>query len=1083
MKPSWILCWAAILYLFCSTAITARAESGDTADFERLRDKWIVSLTGGKSFDPADTDINKRVERITEKGQKAWNSMNKDLDRTCLFSDYPSSVPNQNITESYGYLKDMALAYSTTGSSLYQNETLKADILDGLEWLNKNWYYEGLEKKPQSPSNNWFAWELGVPLNLTDVLGLMYKEVSHEQMESNLKAIDYFLPDPKRLGTSVGWNLPSTGANLAWASTAVGKRGILGQNSDKIKLATTSLVPLFQYATNGADGFYRDGSVLFHGGFPYSTGYGWSNLIEPAKAISLYEGSPWAINHPDKQNLIQWVLNSYEPLIYKNRIFDNLDGREITRESNSDKADPLLSAILNLLPSAAPEQSDHLKSLVQYLVVNDPTFDFYTRATLPEIVQLKNIVKDTSIMARGPLNLYQQFPYMDRNVMQRKDYMFGVSMFSSRTGNYESINFENLVGWHTADGRTTLYNNDLTQFSDGYWPTVDASRLPGITAEKHVKEDVISPQVGEVNIVGASELHDPLKDFSNIFYKSPMWKIENTNANRFKGDENRLTRTQNSYEYVIYKVDKTQGFDITTYFSNKSNLSRLEIYTSTDNNSYAKIQTNSNPVQVHKNWYEAHITPAKDLPTDTNYIKIQLIPSVTSGLGNQDWVGGVDMENKYGVTGMQLHTHGQSLMAKKSWFMFDNEVVALGSDISANDGRKVETIVENRKVADSKHQKLIVDGLSLSLNKPWKGKVHSRKWAHLKGAVDSSDIGYMFPDRADLELKNEDRTGSWSQITGTGSSNPITRKYVSIGLNHGTDPVNGKYSYILLPNFSLGKTAYYSKRPDIKILEQSPKIHAVKEKKLNLIGANFWEDGQQTLKLNGKDFLSVDKKTSVMTKETKKDISLSLTDPTWKNKKGGILEDDAQSFNNIYSRSEDWMLETGGGYKRRSSTSTQHLVYQMDNIQNFEATLRYNYTSDNNEDVLKRAKFYVSKDNKAYTEVSMRFKEPHTPIDAGGLGSSAVVISDSAIPEGNHFLKVEFVGGTDKQVWSPQLRHMKIIGKETGDGYINVELNRQAKKVLSKDIRVEVLQLSPTIKLKVDVDALEGRAVKTKLGY
>ncbi|WP_411334034.1 polysaccharide lyase 8 family protein [Metabacillus indicus] len=1083
-KNRWLsfLCFSfAVCLLLGGTANPSKAETGDE-EFSKVRDRWIHSLTGGTEYDPADPEIAARIDRITQKAQSVWDLMDKSPDRTYLFSDFKGPVPTQNITESYVHLKEMALAHSTAGSPLYKNEALRADILEGLDWLNEHWYYTGMEKKPQSPSNNWFVWELGVPLNLTDVLGLMHEYVSQEQIDNNLKAIDYFLPNPSRLGTSVGWNLPATGANLAWASTAVGKRGILGKNSAKIQLATSSLSPLFKYADNGSDGFYKDGSVLFHGGFPYTTGYGWSNLIEPAKAISLYEGSPWAITDKEKENLISWVLDSYEPLIYKNRIFDNLDGREITRQSNSDKADPLLPAILNLLPAASEEQAVHLRSLVKYLITTDPTFDYYSRAALPEIVELKKIVSDTGTAVRKPLDLYKQFPYMDRNVMQRKDFMFGVSMHSSRTGNYETINFENLIGWHTADGRTTLYNNDLTQFSDGYWPTVDASRLPGTTIQNHRKEDVISPQIGKVTLKGDTEQSDSLDDLSGIFYRSPMWNVTGDESD-FYGDSSRLSRTQNSYEYIIYKANQLKDFELDMFFSSYSNLDRLEVFTSSDNNSYVRIDTVHEPTEMGNEWFKAKVKPAKALPANTNYLKIQLIPSVTSGLGTQDFAGGTDIDGKYGVSGMRLQAHGQSLMAKKSWFMFDNEIASIGSDIHSNDNRTVETIAENRKLTDSDSQKLTLDGKIRTLEKPWESTNKPVRWAHLSGAAEKSDTGYYFPSKPKIHVKNETRTGSWSQITGGGSTTQVTRYYLSLGIPQGLNPEDEHYSYVLLPSASSKETAKYAKKPQIEILSETNQIHAVKEKKLNVIGANFWEDKESTLKIKGKPFLTSDRKASVMTKETKKGISLSLTDPTWKNKKGGLLIDDAQSFNNIHSRTDDWMLETGGGFKRRLSTSTQHLVYKLNDIQEFEATLRYNFTSTNNRDLLDRVKFYVSGDNQTFTEIPVRFKEPHEPISAGGLGNQTVVVPDQVIPEGSHYLKVEFVGGADKEVWSPQLRHMKITGKQTDDGYIHIDLNRKAKSIDYKDPRIEVLQLSPTIRLKVDVDSLEGLSVKANFTY
>ena len=55
----------------------------------------------------------------------------------------------------------------------------------------------------------------------------------------------------------------------------------------------------------------------------------------------------------------------------------------------------------------------------------------------------------------------------------------------------------------------------------------------------------------------------------------------------------------------------------------------------------------------------------------------------------------------YGYTAamMRLRPDGRELEANKSWFLFDGEVVALGSGIrSTAEGKTVETIVENRLI-------------------------------------------------------------------------------------------------------------------------------------------------------------------------------------------------------------------------------------------------------------------------------------------------------------------------------------------------------------------------------------------------
>ena len=264
------------------------------------------------------------------------------------------------------------------------------------------------------------------------------------------------------------------------------------------------------------------------------------------------------------------------------------------------------------------------------------------------------------------------------------------------------------------------------------------------------------------------------------------------------------------------------------------------------------------------------VDATKQLPTGAGTGKTSL----------QSWVGGSTLEGLYGTNGMFLDQsiYGMTLKGKKSWFMFDNEIIALGSDIQSSDGRPIETIVENRKLLDSGNNALYVDHQKMSSNLGLTEEKDSVKWAHLNGNVKGSDIGYYFPDTTDVNFQREARTGSWKEINTTGSEQLITRNYMKMSINHGVNPSNGSYSYVLLPNKSKEETAKYSENPDIKILANNEKVQAVKEQKLNIMGVNFWENEKITI-----DKLTSYQKASVMFKEIPGDrIEIAVSDPTHK---------------------------------------------------------------------------------------------------------------------------------------------------------------------------------------------------------
>ncbi|NDV46803.1 T9SS C-terminal target domain-containing protein [Paludibacter sp. 221] len=84
------------------------------------------------------------------------------------------------------------------------------------------------------------------------------------------------------------------------------------------------------------------------------------------------------------------------------------------------------------------------------------------------------------------------------------------------------------------------------------------------------------------------------------------------------------------------------------------------------------------------------------------------------------WVGGTNFDD-CGVAGMQFKGMGtgtaRALDAKKSWFMFDDEIVALGSNIKLESGSApVETIIENRKIKPDLSNTLTMNGNVMTLS-------------------------------------------------------------------------------------------------------------------------------------------------------------------------------------------------------------------------------------------------------------------------------------------------------------------------------------------------------------------------------
>jgi hyaluronate lyase len=443
--------------------------------------------------------------------------------------------------------------------------------------------------------------------------------------------------------------------------------------------------------------------------------------------------------------------------MYKGAMLDMVRGRAISRpaERDRDTGHGVINSIIQLSASAPEPYASKFKSLAKYMIQADTNKNHLsTTGNLNYYKNAKAILENNSIVPKIPVKKHYIFPNMDRVVHHGSGFAFGISMFSSRITNFESMNNENLNGWYTSSGMTYLYNDDLEQYTDDFWPTVNPYRLPGTTVDTILKN------------------------------------------------------------------------------------------------------------------------PGKDMRK----------------LSKKDWVGGTSILGLYGATGMEMQDVETTLTARKSWFNFDDEIVALGSGINSTDNRTIETTIENRKLNVSGSNALIVNGVEKTTNLDWSENINEVSWVNLQGNIEGSDIGYYFPNSASIKALREKRTGNWSKIGTTNNLPDTTKNYFTMWFDHGQNPVNATYEYVILPNKTSIETAAYVNAPDISIIKNTNEVHAVKENKLNILAANFWTDSEQSA-----DYITVNKKASVMLQITEEYLELSVSDPTMIN--NGTIEISLDQFN------------------------------------------------------------------------------------------------------------------------------------------------------------------------------------------
>lgn len=248
---------------------------------------------------------------------------------------------------------------------------------------------------------------------------------------------------------------------------------------------------------------------------------------------------------------------------------------------------------------------------------------------------------------------------------------------------------------------------------------------------------------------------------------------------------------------------------------------------------------------------------------------------------DSDFVGGVTLDHFISVAAMKLAppirnsetAYSTGLRACKSWFFFDECIVALGSGISASDDRKVKTTVENRMIRKDASNKLTINGHEELVDISDQPVLfRSVSFMHLEPS-----LGYYFPEPVNIYGIREERSGSWKSINKDYSDKIIKRNFVKFWFDHGINPDNESYSYAVLPGKTEKETMDYADHPGYEVMENSESAQAIHHKDSGILAANVFHG-------SGFDFgeISVDKPCSFIYKKNGVPSSLVISDPTMK---------------------------------------------------------------------------------------------------------------------------------------------------------------------------------------------------------
>lgn len=504
----------------------AIAQGQATADpFDRLRDRWVEMLTGGEDFDAAIEPYAAIVRGVADNAQGWWSAMADPRGRPAsLWSDPASGAQEYNTRISADRLRVMALAYRTRGSALTGDPKLKADILDGLVWLEARRYGLRIER-----SGNWWEWEIGIPTAVTDLVLLMQPELRAERPGL-----------AERLSAAVDRHThradAGTAANTVWRSHVVALNAIATRDAGQLKSAARAMPPTFEDVTSG-DGFHAEGSFIQHDDLAYTGGYGRDMLFRAALIIRLLDGSPWALAPGDWTRLRSRIETAYAPVMYRGAMMDMVRGRNISRAALSDikSGQQIIHALLYL---GEVEGGRDLRAVAKSWIaaqVNvydvfayDPKLPAYWLTPFTARL-ISSAIRDKATPIRPEATGAFVFPAMDRAVFRSGDTAIAVAMNSARIANYESVNGENLEGWYGGQGMTSVYAPGHENYAGDVWPTIDPYRLPGVTLDKRPRAPAATvarnthPAVGGAGLSTCAALGMRIETDGGSFKATKSW--------------------------------------------------------------------------------------------------------------------------------------------------------------------------------------------------------------------------------------------------------------------------------------------------------------------------------------------------------------------------------------------------------------------------------------------------------------------------------------------------------------------------------------------------------------------------------
>lgn len=268
-------------------------------------------------------------------------------------------------------------------------------------------------------------------------------------------------------------------------------------------------------------------------------------------------------------------------------------------------------------------------------------------------------------------------------------------------------------------------------------------------------------------------------------------------------------------------------------------------------------------------------TTVLDAPVDASKNKNNLQRLLPSS-----FVGTAQLDNTHATAAMELSSTldtasgKQTLTANKAWFINNDSLIALGSNITAN--ASSHTTIENRKLLSAtdsatgstddratdgaaSNYKVFVNGKEVSLGAEAQ-RFDAVTSVLLQAKDPSQSIGYVFFNKPSLSAKIETRNGSWKDINASQSEDLKSNTFFTLWQEHAvaTPQEANSYAYTLLPAATQADLDAYAAQ--VEIISNTPSLQVVHDRTSNTYSVVKYDDSTTTLEAAGSDGIVLHKR-------------------------------------------------------------------------------------------------------------------------------------------------------------------------------------------------------------------------------